>query len=1339
MVSLPSAASQPSLFDDLPDELRDTRHPYLRRQDVMEECFDVALRKGCGLHLMGAATGSGKNYVAARWCAKVLSGGVDKHGNLSALKTAGPGPDGDEAPGRRYVVVCIPNKANRRAFCRDVKKMLVQGGMAGDVADALILDLAAVGDGLFDYLTEWYTDKHGRRRQRAKGAPCPFDLSRLEAKEARLLETRWREANAKAAVRCEQATLRTDANLSDEAYRLFSEAEAALRRVVRDGKVLPMLDLDVVEEIWPAVRLSYKRPCLVVLTPQKLVYPVDTIAAGSVCLTSQDFAGKAVFVFDEVDRLKQEILGTYVENCLDFQPDFVLREMHDRLIDESSWMHGLIVGDPVAWKIEWDKATSKHPGSHASVLEAAEGHKAAMYELAKIADEVQASWERLQAAVTEVYVDEGLRYRFKTDSTLEAFDERLLFGEDNLTVEPVGSKRPVPLVVGPSEADRVNAISAAGPEWRAGEGGKNSLNKSMGRIIGVADMVAIHLDRVARLRERINDGGEGFRAGHSVDVVLDGLGVDPNTGAASFWRALVQSAGLKRMDNIYGEFLDDSVYMRGAGFYALEDDETRHPFSTFVRNLCVRSLPEALVTQVAMAAPCLGMSGTWNAGTVRNLNYDYLRDVQGVVVDDEGWESLQREIYDLTEVLNVRTSGQYDVKVGLCPESPAVVAFVASRLAGELSAGERWPAALAEIESICGGEGFVGAMKRICATDEGLAAVKDRDGGFFPLERLLRLARATAEWAYGCADKRHYAALLLTPAAYCNESDPLVAETLGVMSAIISGASQRGGRWLVPLTPEQAREAIFTPAAKDWDEAFAEFGARLSSGQPAVMVAAFQTAGFSKNVQYDVPDALRAHAVELDVCRVLGLTDAQMDIDYLYVDAPTHCLISKADPRRRVECLQAVVERTELADGTYEISGTQKRADVRAILNGRVAKTLDLPSARAEGGRVVIQAVGRMQRTYHKLPEVRILLDGNIPARCDFGFMAADWLPVSYEMRRVLEACELGAWHMDEETVSARERKREDMRATTKNANFRRRHKRRLRSLLSVGAATDPGKARDAQDEFDSERDEAIRAFNLVDRTERTTKERLRTMLKSPVPCEGYAFAENARGALMVEWPEPGECGLAGARRRVEARARGREDAGEWKVGEVSRRAARLAGLLSVPCVAEAAARDGWDVGATPDGTFHMTPYEFQDVYLGALGEFAGKAILEGSLTGYRLTRGPAELAERAGDYLVVGPDGNDTGVWVDFKHYRVGAYVAYASGRATEGSLDEGRKFSEKAESVGARRLLVVNVLADEAAGGLGVKSLEGGKVVTFPFLVKDGEVSSDMVWSIRNAIVSA
>ena len=225
----------------------------------------------------------------------------------------------------------------------------------------------------------------------------------------------------------------------------------------------------------------------------------------------------------------------------------------------------------------------------------------------------------------------------------------------------------------------------------------------------------------------------------------------------------------------------------------------------------------------------------------------------------------------------------------------------------------------------------------------------------------------------------------------------------------------------------------------------------------------------------------------------------------------------------------------------------------------------------------------------------------------------------------------------------------------------------------------------------------------------------------------------------MVEWPEPGECGLAGARLRVEARARGREDAGEWKAGEVSRRAARLAGLLSVPCVAEAAARDGWDVGATPDGTFHMTPYEFQDVYLGALGEFAGKAILEGSLAGYRLTRGPAELAERAGDYLVVGPDGNDTGVWVDFKHYRVGAYVAYASGRASEGSLDEGRKFSEKAESVGARRLLVVNVLADEAAGGLGVKSLEGGKVVTFPFLVKDGEVSSDMVWSIRNAIVSA
>ena len=48
------------------------------------------------------------------------------------------------------------------------------------------------------------------------------------------------------------------------------------------------------------------------------------------------------------------------------------------------------------------------------------------------------------------------------------------------------------------------------------------------------------------------------------------------------------------------------------------------------------------------------------------------------------------------------------------------------------------------------------------------------------------------------------------------------------------------------------------------------------------------------------------------------------------------------------------------------------------------------------------------------------------------------------------------------------------------------------------------------------------------------------------------------------------------------------------------------------------------------------------------------------------------------------------------FKHYRIGAYIAYVrDGR----EASDAERFRAKAQKVGAKRLLIVNVLADEAA----------------------------------------
>lgn len=98
--------------------------------------------------------------------------------------------------------------------------------------------------------------------------------------------------------------------------------------------------------------------------------------------------------------------------------------------------------------------------------------------------------------------------------------------------------------------------------------------------------------------------------------------------------------------------------------------------------------------------------------------------------------------------------------------------------------------------------------------------------------------------------------------------------------------------------------------------------------------------------------------------------------------------------------------------------------------------------------------------------------------------------------------------------------------------------------------------------------------------------------------------------------------------------------------------------LLSIQEVRERWSHDGVPAMPQPAATAHMTPYMFQAVYLGELGESAGRAIFEAYYDGrYSLARGDAAHAETGGDFEVLDAAGNKTGVWIDFKHYRIGAY----------------------------------------------------------------------------------
>lgn len=132
----------------------------------------------------------------------------------------------------------------------------------------------------------------------------------------------------------------------------------------------------------------------------------------------------------------------------------------------------------------------------------------------------------------------------------------------------------------------------------------------------------------------------------------------------------------------------------------------------------------------------------------------------------------------------------------------------------------------------------------------------------------------------------------------------------------------------------------------------------------------------------------------------------------------------------------------------------------------------------------------------------------------------------------------------------------------------------------------------------------------------------------------------------------------------------------------VSEEDARLAQILSYPGLKDYFIHHGW---ATEFGTgpYIMSPVLFQNIYKGALGEVAGKFILEKEL---RLKLQDIEDPEKFELFDFVA----DRNIFFDFKHWKWNMQVAESPMRA---------KVLKKLDAVGGRRAFIVNLFSDGAS----------------------------------------
>lgn len=1271
-------------------------------------CLSPQDQDNNGLYFLGATTGSGKNYTAEQVTADLIAGGWDESGCFN------------KCPGRRTLVFVVPGKDNRDNYVANVRQLLVDQGMDSKDAARMVFDLPRAGENIL----HWIEATRGKGAVGVRKIPCPIEAD--DENSYRVIKRAWR--NAMEVADDLLGILDTRRRLGSVVDRLtpslrdkLSLADANLRWAVSCEPKNITRGMEIIPQIWPSALLNDESmPHVIACTPQKLVNTIDTVTGARVVLFNASAAEKSMFIFDEIDHMKSDMLSTLTDDPVTFQPDEVLRIL-DRHFN-GGVVDPLLLGNRDQWMAVYTHASASgdHKGSNA------ERNRVSRASVEEAAEEIAKDAENIQKALASCIKEMKLRLPFAlSDEAKEGqLFGRHLFGSDDISV---GDNSINPLRYKLNENGTHNMITAHGAN------GQPTVNKAVRRARGIVRMVVGHLGRCAALMDSLYYGSISYKDDLSRKNIIDALGIrNDQTNEKYFWNTLMLALFFKDRKNDEIDAVDDSMYARGV-YYLVMETTIDHLFTTYLTNHGIERMPEAYLASIAAKAPCVCMSATWNAPTIKNFDLDYLDEVHGVVRKDAWIDELNKEIVRQTKLFNKQAATVYDVDVVWVDESKKLAGMAA--LAGGAYGGgivppdEVYERAMEFFGRIGVSEGLAVCLRRKIVDR---VSSSDAENSEFELKRLSKTLVAVSAWARGVAHSEQQAGAIFTTRHMGNHGDfnslalDLAREI--VAELVIRNVKHPEASYEKSL--EEAKDMVPCFNASGWEEGWHGAQSRLKNGEPTLMFINLAAGGFSKNLKYEVPESLRDTVRQVDCGFDNAERHPKMDLDFLYVESPTSRLtwgVDMSSKKFDQQALLGVVEQEELVT-RGEIPFIQKRHRVRTVLAGVGGKlpVRDTLSYQVEGARIVAQAVGRLMRTSVKMPHVQVMLDREIAGDCDFSFLHD--LPMGYELEQVVGACAAVNNHMADKKQHAAS-KQQNL-AAFRNNLAKEKHERLAWKVTSLDAREEDLAA------FDDERDFYLHHFCLPWEDLASYPARRSTALRMPYAVSGYAYTEG--GACKVplfEFPsydgEPVEQIAA----RLEERCRYNEGFKGAKVHQVSQAAARVPELLSIREVRERWSRDGVPATLQPAATVHMTPYMFQAVYLGELGESAGRAIFEAYYDGrYSLTRGDAAHAETGGDFEVLDAAGNKTGVWIDFKHYRIGAYEAY---RRNGGEATDAERFKAKAQKVGAKRLLIVNVLADEAALELRQKTIDDeGMVFSVPYMAADGAINLEMMEAVGRAI---
>ena len=765
-------------------------------------------------------------------------------------------------------------------------------------------------------------------------------------------------------------------------------------------------------------------------------------------------------------------------------------------------------------------------------------------------------------------------------------------------------------------------------------------------------------------------------AGHYMDIVNEAR--EPDDDAMTLENAVSSilsklGFGDKQKELIFGEFCqttvhskqkaclpDNSFYQRGLELFEFEDSDLHHD-STTLRLIEVHDTPEKIIACLAENAVIFGISATAEVGSViGNYYLLYLQEKLGEDYHPTPIRQKQQIRGQLENQWQAYADGRIRIHTEVVQNQMDLVEL------------ENYLEDILENDEIA----------RIC-----MAKIKLQTAKAYAVSRYCNLMLAMKRFIL---NEQLQSFLYLGMALPQKNNQEFEQDLIQQLFAYVKSMA---------ASDIQKNTDLVILKGDSYAETKEMLTARLSRGERIFIISSYQTIGAGQNLQYLAPD--KSGLIEL--VPDTGNGDKRheyKDIDGLYLGEITNMVVNiyrdeKIDKKELLKMIFQIEELKQNSELNFQDSERMVKLAFQSHVHAVAYEKNDLykmRSVRLQANRHVMQAVGRMCRTFLKNQDVCVMIEQKLLVQLLAGELKTHIL--TPEMAAIVKLREqLGKEHSCEE--------KHYLNQAEKTASF---GMWDIRQILAHNWTEDSMRLW-----------EELRQLVLTMPTaseEQWKKEALihRLYITSGKKQNQYLYSQYLDFRDVTIDFDMDKIGF-----RNSHRAKRKAETGEVLVYEMSEANSDLPTAMKYPELAEYFREQGYACRFEVND-YMMSPVLFHNIYKGALGEAAGRFILEKE-RGIHLKAITEPDRYEFFDFELA-PD-----VYIDFKNWK----FTYLQEREKVK-----KEIDEKMVCIGAKRVYVINLVGD---GNFHRASAQvDGRIIEIPGLIdKEGRTISKNIAMIR------